>query len=158
MSSGKRSKSPSRRTRDAVPAAADFKPFQAPHGPITEVFPDIFQVRGTSNMGPMRITRNMTIVRHKGALTLINTVRLSDEGLRELEALGRIENVMKVAGLHGIDDPFYVRIPFAMGAGRGGELPDAPSCSPQPLRKKLLQPPPIRGPEAPRCAATVGGP
>jgi hypothetical protein len=50
----------------------------------------------------------MTIVRDGGRLTLINTVRLNDAGLAELEKLGTVTNVVRIGDMHGVDDPFYV--------------------------------------------------
>ena len=55
-----------------------------PHGDIEEVFDGVFFVTGTmrSIFGgmPWQYSRNMTIVRDDGALTLINAVRLDDAG------------------------------------------------------------------------------
>src|SRR5262249_16450451 len=49
----------------------------------------------------------MTVLRQNGELALLNTVRLSDEGLRELDALGRVRHVMRLGAFHGRDDQFY---------------------------------------------------
>jgi hypothetical protein len=79
------------------------------HGPIVEVFADIFQVTGSFRMGPgVVITRNMTILRQAGELTLVNSVRLTPAGLAELDKLGKVTNLMKIGAFHGMDDPFYV--------------------------------------------------
>ena len=63
-----------------------------PHGKIQEVFPDIFYVTGTNKAHheglDIQTSRNMVIYRNDSELTLINTVRLNEEGLRELERLG----------------------------------------------------------------------
>jgi len=79
------------------------------HGEIRELFPDIFFVTGTMTIAgkPMSFSRNMTIVRESGALTLINSVRLDERGLQALDALGRVANVIRLAGFHGMDDAFY---------------------------------------------------
>ena len=83
-----------------------------PHGAITEVFPDIFSVTGTMEnefFGSMwKFSRNMTVVRENGELTIFNSVRLSDDGLQKLLALGKIKNVVRLGDMHGVDDPFYV--------------------------------------------------
>ena len=83
-----------------------------PHGSIEEVFPDVFCVTGTMQgefFGSMwQFSRNMTIVREAGRLTLINSVRLDAGGLAELDALGEVVNVVRIGDMHGIDDPFYV--------------------------------------------------
>ncbi|TNF39784.1 MAG: hypothetical protein EP311_10100, partial [Cytophagales bacterium] len=83
-----------------------------PHGPIKEVLPDVFFVMGTMKnefFGSMwQFSRNMTVVRENGNLTLINTVRLGEEGLKELESLGKVTHVVRIGDMHGVDDPFYV--------------------------------------------------
>ena len=81
-----------------------------PHSDISEVFPDIFFVTGSVEMPgrmPMRFSRNMTILRDGTALTLVNSVRLTEAGLAELDALGEVKHVIRLAGFHGMDDPFY---------------------------------------------------
>jgi len=86
---------------------ADYAPVE-PHGSLTPFLDDVWSVSGSVVMGPLvRITRTMTVVRHDGDLTLINAVRLGDEGLAALTALGTIRNVVKI-GVHGMDDAFYV--------------------------------------------------
>lgn len=92
----------------------DFPP-ATPHGEITEIFPEFFHVTGSVDMVPgMRISRAMTILRDSDSLTLISPIRLSEEGLAALEALGKVENIVKLGGYHlgaqnGLDDPFYVQ-------------------------------------------------
>ena len=51
------------------------------HGEIRELFPDVFFVTGTMTIAgkPMSFSRNMTIVRDNGSLTLINSVRLDEQ-------------------------------------------------------------------------------
>jgi len=82
-----------------------------PHGAIEEVFPDVFFLTGTTRpkfMGAdWQFSRNMTIVRDGGSLTLINTVRLDDAGLASLERLGKVEHVVRLGAFHGMDDAFY---------------------------------------------------
>lgn len=81
-----------------------------PHGEIHEVLPDLFFVTGTIGMPgrlPVRFSRNMTIVREGERLVLVNSVRLDDAGLAALERLGKVTDVVRLAGNHGADDPFY---------------------------------------------------
>lgn len=82
-----------------------------PHGRLEEVFPDIFFVTGAIKTvlrdAPFQFSRNMTVVRDGRALTLINSIRLDDAGLAQLDALGRVANVVKIGSLHGRDDAFY---------------------------------------------------
>ena len=56
---------------------------------------------------PMRIGRSMTVVRGDDGLTLFNSMRLSEAGLKNLEALGEVRHVVRIAGFHGRDDGFY---------------------------------------------------
>jgi hypothetical protein len=82
-----------------------------PHGQLQEIFPDVFFVTGAMitvlNGAHWQFSRNMTVVREDDVLTLINSVRLDDAGLAQLEALGRVINVIKIGSLHGRDDAFY---------------------------------------------------
>lgn len=86
-------------------------PAALPHGELEEVFPDVFFVTGTMKTELMgshwQFSRNMIVIRDGRALTLINSVRLSDSGLAQLEKLGWVANVVKIGSLHGRDDAFY---------------------------------------------------
>jgi hypothetical protein len=85
-----------------------FFPPALPHGPIEEVFPDIFVVRGTARFGPFfTITRNMTVVRQGKELTIVSAVRLNRKTEAELDALGDIQHLVKIGNFHGSDDPYY---------------------------------------------------
>lgn len=90
---------------------SNFPPSMA-HGSIEEVFPGVFFVTGSYRgefFGSMwQFSRNMTIVREGDKLTLINAVRLNDEGLAALDALGKVVSVVKIGSMHGHDDAFYV--------------------------------------------------
>jgi hypothetical protein len=82
----------------------------SPHGQFKELFDGIWFIRGGIKMPmrmPMRIGRSMTVVRGVDGLTLFNSMRLSEEGLKELEALGDVKHVVRLAGFHGRDDGFY---------------------------------------------------
>jgi len=79
-----------------------------PHGDLREIFPGIYFVTGTVAMGPgIRFSRNMTIVREGDGLVAINSVRLNEDGLAQLDKLGRLTDVIRLAGFHGSDDAFY---------------------------------------------------
>lgn len=85
-------------------------PDAQPHGSFTEVFDGIFLVPGTVRMKgplPMAFSRNMIVVRQGDELVLVHSMRLSEAGLKELEALGEVKHVIRLAGFHGMDDPFY---------------------------------------------------
>jgi len=80
-----------------------------PHDPIEEIAADLFMVRGSVRLNAlMRITRNMAIVRHQGELSLVNPIRLDEEGERRLLALGDVKRILRLGPLHGLDDPYYV--------------------------------------------------
>jgi hypothetical protein len=38
----------------------------------------------------------------------VNSVRLDPDGLQALDALGTVDNVVRIGDMHGVDDPFYV--------------------------------------------------
>ncbi len=82
-----------------------------PHGNIQKIFDDVFLVTGaniTHHEGiELQHSRNMIIIRDGDTLNLINTVRLSDEGLKQLDALGRVTNIIRIGAFHGRDDAFY---------------------------------------------------
>jgi len=80
-----------------------------PHDSIEEIIPDVFMVRGTIRMNAMmRITRNMAIVRHDGDLTLINPIRLDQDGIDQLSTLGDVKRILRLGPMHGLDDPYYL--------------------------------------------------
>lgn len=87
-------------------AVPDFRP-AAPHGPLTEVRDNVFVVKGAMGLGPFTMTRNMTVVRRGGELTVLNSVRLGDDGEKELSKLGTVKTVVRLGWFHGIDDPYY---------------------------------------------------
>lgn len=83
------------------------------HGSIEELFPDVFFVTGTMRnefFGSVwQFSRNMTVVRENGQLTIVNSVRLDGQGLATLDALGKVVHVVRIGDMHGIDDLFYVQ-------------------------------------------------
>ncbi len=86
-------------------------PQQLPHGEITEIFPDVFFVVGQSKFefqdNKFQFSRSMTVIRDGDRLTLVNSMRLNDQGLASLDRLGKVENIVRVAANHGRDDAFY---------------------------------------------------
>ena len=99
-----------------------------PHGALREVFPDLFFVTGTSRPTFMsmswQFSRNMTVVRDGDALTLVNTVRLDEPALAELDRLGQVKHVVKLGDFHGMDDRFYVERYGATQWGLAGMVHD----------------------------------
>jgi hypothetical protein len=82
------------------------------HGNLEEVFPDVFFVSGAMETVlqemDWKFSRNMTVVRDGERLIIVNSVRLDQAGLAELDRLGRVTDVVRLGSLHGRDDPFYV--------------------------------------------------
>ncbi len=82
-----------------------------PHEEIQKIFHDIFFVIGTSithhGEHVIQHSSNMTIVRRGDELTLINTIRLNEKGLQQLEGLGMVKNIIRLGAFHGQDDAFY---------------------------------------------------
>tara|TARA_R110002110_G_scaffold415858_2_gene658584 strand:+ start:20592 stop:21329 length:738 start_codon:yes stop_codon:yes gene_type:complete len=89
----------------------DFRDVQ-PHGTIFKVFDNVFMVTGTNITEHEGIrfqtSRNMIIIKNGDNLSLINTVRLDDKELEQLNTLGKVKNVVRIGAFHGYDDPFYV--------------------------------------------------
>jgi len=80
-----------------------------PHDSIVEIFPHVFLLRGSMRLGRgMRISRNMTLLRHNGELTAINAVRMSRCGEQQLESLGKLSHLIRLGNFHGLDDRYYV--------------------------------------------------
>ena len=94
------------------------------HDDIAPVPPldGVFFVVGTARFAAgIRVSRTMTILCNRGGLTLVNTVRLKEAGLAALDAIGRVEHIVRLGGagggtdgggagggaVHGQDDPFY---------------------------------------------------
>jgi len=87
-------------------------PNAQPHGGIKKLFENVWFVQGTVKMPmlfPMKISQSMTIVKNpdKNELCLINAMRLTEKGISELDKLGKVTNVIRIAGYHGKDDGFY---------------------------------------------------
>ena len=85
-------------------------PKPTPHGALREVFDDVFMVTGSVAVRfgiPMRFSRNMVVVRQGRSLVIVHSLRLDDAGLAALDRLGKVEHVIRIAGFHGMDDPFY---------------------------------------------------
>lgn len=89
-----------------------FEPSPAwPHGRLTQAFDEVFVVVGTNRTRhegvDLQTSRTMLVLREGDALTLVNSVRLGDDGLAELDALGHVRHVVRLGAFHGRDDPFY---------------------------------------------------
>lgn len=83
-----------------------------PHSEIKEIFPDIFFVTGTNKTVHdgvnLQHSRNMIIIRNQDELSLINTVRLTEQGLLSLDQLGKVKHILRIGAFHGRDDAFYL--------------------------------------------------
>lgn len=90
-----------------------------PHGKLEQVLESIFFVTGTVEipmlMGclKMSFSRNMAVIvqdnktSKEKELVLVNSVRLNEEGLQQLDRMGTVKHVLRLGGFHGMDDPFY---------------------------------------------------
>lgn len=93
-----------------MPVVARPFPKALPHGELQEVLPSLYFVTGTVGLPgplPVRFSRAMTVVKEGDRLVIVNSVRLNDAGLRALDALGKVTDVVRIASNHGMDDPFY---------------------------------------------------
>lgn len=84
-----------------------------PHGELREIFPHVFFVMGSfelqaQGMEGVQFSRNMIVLREGSDLTLINSVRLTEEGLKTLDTLGHVKHIVKIGSHHNADDAFYV--------------------------------------------------
>ena len=82
----------------------------SPHGKLEQVLEGIWFVRGGIKMPmaiPMKIGRSMSVVRGDDGLTVFNSMRLSEAGFEELDSLGEVKHVIRLAGFHGRDDGVY---------------------------------------------------
>ncbi|UDL03581.1 hypothetical protein [Marinobacter sp. CA1] len=80
-----------------------------PHDRIAKLYPSVFLLHGSIRMKPgLRINRNMIILCDAQALTLVNPVRMDDDGLSALEKLGTVKRVIRLGDFHGLDDAFYL--------------------------------------------------
>lgn len=87
---------------------SDSFPPVEPHGALQAITNDAWFVTGSVQFKPlMRLPRNMVVLRHRGELVLVNSVRLDEQGEAALLELGAIAHVMKI-GMHGMDDAYYV--------------------------------------------------
>lgn len=82
-----------------------------PHGELTPFLDELWYVMGTNRVHhagvDLQTSRTMLVVRDGDALTLVNTVRLDEDGLRALDALGCVRDIVRLGAFHGRDDPFY---------------------------------------------------
>ncbi|MFN7097544.1 MAG: hypothetical protein ACK4PR_08300 [Gammaproteobacteria bacterium] len=70
-----------------------------PQSEIKEIFPDVFiviRVNKTNYNGVnLQHSRNMIIIRENNNLSLINTVRLTVNGLAALDKLRKVKNIIR---------------------------------------------------------------
>ncbi|WP_439135666.1 hypothetical protein [Pseudomaricurvus sp.] len=92
-----------------------------PHDDIKALYPGVYLLHGSIKMGPgMRMNRNMIILQHGHELILINPVRMSDTGLKQLDKLGSVKHIIRLGDFHGLDDAFYLdRYPCEFWAQEG---------------------------------------
>lgn len=100
-----------------------------PHGELTPFLSELWYVMGTNRVhhagANLQTSRTMLVVRDGARLTLVNTVRLDDDGLRQLEALGAVSGIVRLGAFHGRDDAFY-RDRYAARLWQCGEHAELP--------------------------------
>lgn len=70
---------------------------------------NVFILPGSIRMGPgLYMNLNMMILRKNNQLTLINPVRMNEQGLASLGELGEVKNIIRLGDFHGLDDEFYM--------------------------------------------------
>lgn len=81
------------------------------HGKIEKLIENVYFVLGTNIVmhdgRRIQTSRTMTIIKENETLTLINSIRLNDISLHDLEKLGKIKNIIRLGAFHGRDDAFY---------------------------------------------------
>lgn len=100
-----------------------------PHGELTPFLAELWYVMGTNRVHhagvDLQTSRTMLVVRDGARLTLVNTVRLDDGGLHQLEALGTVTDIVRLGAFHGRDDAFY-RDRYAARLWQSGERAELP--------------------------------
>jgi hypothetical protein len=78
-------------------------------GTLQKVFDDVWWVWGTTRFLPgATFPRNMTIVRGEDGLVVIHPVLLPEAEQAQVEALGKIEHIVRLGDFHGMDDALYI--------------------------------------------------
>src|SRR5262249_3308422 len=76
-----------------------------PHGDLEELVPGVWMVTGSL---PVRLKRNMTVVRMSdGSLLLHSVVAMNEAGMAKLDALGKPSVMIVPHAGHCMDAPFY---------------------------------------------------
>ncbi|MEZ4750904.1 MAG: hypothetical protein R3B54_09870 [Bdellovibrionota bacterium] len=89
-------------------SARPFPPARSHREPI-EIFPSLFCVTGTVRLSRwVQVPRNMYVFKQDDGLCLINSIRLSEAGLKQLDGMGRVTDLVRIGWFHGMDDPFYL--------------------------------------------------
>jgi len=80
----------------------------AQFGSLTQVFDDVWWAWGTTRFFPgATFPRNMTIVRQGEGLVVVHPVMMPPEEQAKIEALGKIEHIVRLGDFHGMDDALY---------------------------------------------------
>ncbi|WP_256678015.1 hypothetical protein [Pseudomonas sp. SJZ079] len=70
----------------------------------------------------------MVILQSGSEITLINPVRMNEEGLAALDLLGKVSKIIRLGDFHGLDDEFYLnRYKCELWAQKGQETYKSPS-------------------------------
>jgi hypothetical protein len=88
------------------------KPFPSSRGKkfgsLEQVFDDVWWAWGTTRFFPgATFPRNMTIIREGEGLVIVHPVVMPPPEQAKVEALGRIEHIVRLGDFHGMDDALY---------------------------------------------------
>ena len=83
---------------------------------IAEVADDLYyvvarktlQIMGSFSKYVSYLGCTMTVARTGDTLTVFNSARLKDEDMDELDALGKVKNIVRLGSFHGSSDPYYL--------------------------------------------------
>ncbi len=95
-----------------------------PHHDLVPIFDDAWYLQGSVSFKPLVVlVRNMVVLRHDGELTLVNAIRLNEEGEAALTALGEVTHLVKIGG-HEMDNAYYADTFDATLWGVPGAVPE----------------------------------
>ena len=78
-------------------------------GELEELFPNVYRIwGGVKALGLVQFPRNMIIFKEGSSLSVVHGFRLPDALREQVEALGKIDHIIRLGNFHGMDDAYYV--------------------------------------------------
>jgi len=125
---------------------ADWAQHVVPHGPLVELAPNLWQVTGRVDAHSDSLMRNMVIFRmprptpapqfakedNRPQLLLHSVISLSDEGMNEIDKLGKVRYILVPSPFHRLDAAVYKQ-----------RYPDAEVICPQDIRSRVSKVVPV---------------